>query len=350
MKLTRILLNLLALFSAAPAARADTTIEIMLLYKVIRNPVDGSFPPGYSEAGLLAAVDRMNEILESVGSVYRFRGGFANPIGTVGGFDRPDPSAYYLNNLLADQSRLADFVSDANEVGWLYHHSQTSFNIYINQGSRTTTCISPSAPVLVMDGFTSASATIQLHQIGHLMGLCNTQGCSCVCCPSGSTGECATTPGSDGLSDTLPDLPCWDQNQISQHSFGSDYFQLNSLVRDAVDDVFFNVMALHSRSQCGQLAPISRMTEQQLERFADTASGLRVNWCDGMTFFVDDNAPFFQNGRSVNPFARVAQGIAAADGGGDIIMIRAGNYPERLIIRNPVTLRAPRGQTARIGQ
>ena len=83
---------------------------------------------------------------------------------------------------------------------------------------------------------------------------------------------------------------------------------------------------------------------------AETASGSRVDWCDGMCFFVDDNAPFFHNGRSANPFATLSQGISAADGGGDIVMIRAGKYPERLTIRHPVTLRAPRGQTARIGQ
>ena len=72
--------------------------------------------------------------------------------------------------------------------------------------------------------------------------------------------------------------------------------------------------------------------------------------CDGQTFFVD--AAFnggFVNGRSSNPFNRVAEGLHEADGGGDIVLIRGGDYFENLTISAPVTLRTPRGQTARIG-
>ncbi len=350
-------LAMLCTICLGPAARADDVITIRLVYHVIMNPANGSLPSGFSNDGLRDAVDGMNAMMESYGRGYRFKISQVlplNPIGSVGGFDRPDPSRYFTPDMgssdFAEELR-ASFEADANQFGGLYKYNTQVLNIFINNATSDYADTSTTGPILFLSGRSSSSSIITLHQIGHFFGLCHTQGCSCGCCSSGSSGECNTTPGSDGISDTLPDLPCWNRDDIALHSFGVAYAQVSAAQRALVDDVFGNIMSYHWSPTCSPFSPdVSRLTEKQLDRWADTASStFRLNVCDGQTFFVQANFNGFQNGRSGNPFDLVSDGLREADGGGDIVMIRGGTYPERLRISTPVTLRTPRGQTARIG-
>lgn len=195
----------------------------------------------------------------------------------------------------------------------------------------------------------SDAGWLHLHEFGHFFDLCHTQGCPCGCCDPDLTGPCHTTPGDDNVADTLPDLACWDRDDISQHTFGVNYNILpSSAHRERVDNVFLNIMSYH-RSGCGQGADVARLTEGQLDHWSDVASFTRVSVRDGRTLFVQAGAGGSQNGRSTTPFDLVAEGRNAANGGGDIVMIRGGIYPENLAFTSPVTLRAPRGQVARIG-
>lgn len=346
----RTLLILIVLMSWAAAARADGFILLRVSYKVILNPADGSLPQGFSDAAIDESIDEMNAFLDTYHRGYRFvRVDPIQRVGNVGGFDRPNPSHYFGINMLEEHGERANMQADALQFPQPYQWNQNAINIYINEANTGGTCARPSELLIVIGGSSSGTGFLHLHEIGHFFDLCHTQGCSCGCCEADQTGECHTVPGSDGIEDTLPDLACWDRDDIAQNSFGDDYLSLPPEQREQVDDVFLNIMSYH-RSGCGQGAAVARLTEKQLDRWTDTANGPRVATRDGRTYFVQAGAGGSQNGSSTNPFDLVAEGRNAANGGGDIVMIRGGVYPENLTFSTPVTLRTPRGSITRIGQ
>ncbi|MGE3181738.1 MAG: hypothetical protein AB7N71_08915 [Phycisphaerae bacterium] len=345
-----ILFLLLAVAGGVSAARADGVILIRLSYKVIVSPVDGSLPLGFSDAAIDESIEEMNELLESYGRGYRFvRVEFIHRVGNIGGFDRPNASHYFDINMLDEHGERANMQADALANSTFYAWNQNAINIYINNGNGGGgTCAFPNEQLIAIGGLASGTGWLHLHELGHFFNLCHTQGCPCGCCDPDLTGQCHTTPGNDEISDTLPDLACWNRDDIAQHSFSANYSQLSSGQQFAVDDVFLNIMSYHG-SGCGQGAAVDRLTEKQLDRWTDIASFTRLSVRDGRTFFVQAGAGGTQNGRSTNPFDRVAEGLSAATGGGDIVMIRHGVYAENLVISAPVTLRSPRGHVARIG-
>lgn len=340
----------MAVLCVTPSAFADNVIRIRLSYKVILDPADGGLPLGFSDTSVDRAIDEMNEFLDSFGRGYQFvRVDPIQRVGNVGGFDRPNPSHYFGINMLDHPNERANMQADALQYPQPYQWNQNAVNIYINEANAGGICAFPNEQLLVIGGLVSDLGFLQLHEIGHFFDLCHTQGCPCGCCDPDLSGECHTTPGNDGISDTLPDLACWDRDDIAQNSYGANYSQLTSSQRVEVDNVFLNIMSYHS-SSCGQNAPVARLTENQLDRWSDVASATRVSVRDGRTIFVQAGAGGSQNGRSTNPFDLVSEGRNAANGGGDIVMIRNGTYPENLTFSAPVTLRTPRGQLARIGQ
>jgi hypothetical protein len=140
---------------------------------------------------------------------------------------------------------------------------------------------------------------------------------------------------------------------VAQNSFGAPFASLDSFQQNRVDDVFFNIMS-YLAAGCGhanQTTSVSRMTEQQLDRWTNTAYFSRSVVCSGQTYFVQTGAnPQAASGRFDHPFPAVGGGIGASNSPGDIVLIRAGIYPENLRLSTPITLRSPRGHTARIGQ
>lgn len=341
---------MLMIAALSPAALADSEIVIRLSYKVIRNPTPNgvNLPFEFNPSALPGAVDGMNALLQSYGRGYRFEysGDYA-VIGSLGGVERPNPGRYFDSNVPAIAGMISDLTDDAVQFPTLWDYDPSAINIVINNGADDTHCVRTDRRVLVIGAGTASSSRRTLHHILHSFGLCNTQGCSCDCCDG--SGECGFTPGNDGIADTLPDLPCWQEQQISQFTFGVGYVDLDPSQQRQVRSTFNNIMSYRSDFPCGAPGSADWMTEGQLDRWADHAGLEQRAACDGKTVFVDVNAPAFQNGRSVNPFNLVAEGLAAANGGGDIVLIRAGTYPGPLTIRTPVTLRAPRAQVARIG-
>lgn len=343
-------LLLLNLICQSTSAFADGVIQLRLSYKVILNPVDGSLPQGFSDAAIDESIDEMNAFLDTYRRGYRFvRVEFVQRVGQIGGFDRPNPSHYFGINMLEVEGARADMQADALQNPSFYLWNQNAINIYINEGNTGGTCAFPSEQLIVIGGGSSDTGWLHLHELGHFFDLCHTQGCSCGCCDAAQTGACHTTPGDDNIADTLPDLACWERDDIAQNSFGDDYLDLPLAQREEVDNVFLNIMSYH-RSGCGQGADVARLTELQLDHWADIASFTRVSVRDGRTFFVQAGAGGTQNGRSTNPFDLVAEGRNAANSGGDIVMIRGGIYPENLTFSTPLTLRTPRGHVARVGQ
>jgi hypothetical protein len=271
-------------------------------------------------------------------------------VGGVDGWSRPSPSAYYYPNFAVQSAELVnlehDALADPIEYAWNFQ----AVNIYVNAGTINHVCVQANnVEAVVLGDRDSHLSSMYLHELGHYFGLCNTQGCECLCCSTGS-GACSE-PQSDGIADTLPDRSCWDQDESAMFNFGMTYAALNPAQQGQVDAAIGNVMSFRGAS-CA-LGPWFRplgLTEGQLDRWADVASTSRVAACDGRTFFVKAGAGGTQTGRSTAPFDRVAEGVVAANGGGDIVMIRNGTYSERLRISTPVTLRTPRGQVARIGE
>lgn len=342
-------LVLIAAASFAASATADGVIALRLSYKVILDPADGSLPQGFSDAAIDSAIVEMNDFLDSYGRGYRFvRVDPIQRVGNVGGFDRPNPCYYFDINMLEHHEERANMQADALQFPQPYQWNQNAVNIYINEANTGGTCARPTEQLIVIGGGSSGVGWLHLHEIGHYFDLCHTQGCPCGCCEAGQSGECHTVPGDDNIADTLPDLACWDRDDIAQHNFGVNYASLASFQREEVDNVFLNIMSYH-RSGCGQGADVARLTELQLDHWADTASFTRLSVRDGRTFFVQAGVGGSQNGRSTSPFDLVAEGRNAANGGGDIVMIRGGNYLENLTFNTPMTLRTPRGNVARIG-
>jgi hypothetical protein len=225
--------------------------------------------------------------------------------------------------------------------------------------------------------------TVPSHELGHFMGLCHTQGCECgncdepkcnggenngeLCtdnsdCPGGTCTLCQSDPGEDHMADTLPDLQCWEPDDIAEASFGVEYDHATSSQQEQVDDVWYNVISYH-----GQSPP--RLTSDQLDRMMDVSGTTWFAIADRCTFFVDANpdvAPAVTghvncsrggprpdldgngypdtqlDGSSVNPLPTVAGALNEA-GEGDIVMVRGGYYDEQLTIDQPVFLRASKG-------
>lgn len=343
----RALLLLVLAGCTVHSARADGHILIRVSCKVIVN-VSGDLPPGFHENFVAAAIDMANQAMDAHGRGYRFV--LVDPVFQIGGdgSHRPQPSRYfnpqfYLNRHLRDEME-----SDALANPELYAWNASAVNIFFNADSWHL-CPRASDQLIVLLGQVSPIEESYSHTVGHLMNLCHVAGCECqFCCESDQTGTCHTSPGNDGMSDTLPVLSCWDQDEIAQHNFGLNYAQLSAGQQSQVDDVHLNIMITPSCGN-GAIRPIVSLTERQLDRWADTASVTRLDVCDGQTFFVDAAFNGFETGRSSNPFNRIVEGLHEADGGGDIVMIRGGTYLENLTISEPVTLRAPRGHSARIG-
>jgi hypothetical protein len=352
------------LTAALPSpSKAQGVINIRLSYKVILNPADGTRPiltgaTQVTDANINTAVNAMNTLLQTYFRGYRVQ--IIGQITNVGGMgDTTGPSRWFNTNFFGNNGGdLKNQMEDAAMSDARYLWDPNAINIYIVNGFCGGLCSFPNENdnIVLIGGCSANAGAVQLHEIGHYFSLCHTQGCACGCGPCGSCSATGcTTPGDDGIADTLPDLACWDQNAIARNSFGGrNYAQLNAGEQSLVDDVFFNLMSYHGTC-CSVGGSQTRLTELQLDRWTDTGREQpRVAVCDGLTLFVDTMSVAGRGfpGHSQFPYNRVeiaVQGAANYNGFPVILMLRPGAYNERLTIRTPVTLRATRRGPAVIG-
>lgn len=225
-------------------------------------------------------------------------------------------------------------LADKTTYAW----RDDAINVYVLNTCAGGYCSRTSANGIVVVG-QCGNANLFAHELGHYFLLCHTQGCPCGDCDAGETGECNTVPGDDTIDDTLPDLECWDQDDIALNAFGLLYNNLTPAQQDQVDDSYRNVMSYHPYD--GGLK--QRFTPDQLDVSADASNGTRIAVATGLTRFVDLNGVvILQLGTSYLPFVSVANGLGAA-GNSDIVLIRPGNYDEQMVIDQHVCLRATRG-------
>ncbi|MGE0480370.1 MAG: hypothetical protein AB7Q17_07855 [Phycisphaerae bacterium] len=329
----------------AQPAPADGVIQIPVSVKIMADPDTGEGPPGVTSFLIANTIDDVNARMTEYSRGYRLV--LVDPVTLVGAqfeAERPNPGYYYLQSITG-LSRL-EMESDAIANPELWAWNSGAINIYIKgSGSiRGLLCRHPESQILVIDDFHAGSDSAYVHMLGHFFGLCNTHGCGCNC------DEC-DDPESDGIADTLPDRPSWNRENLAFLNFGTDYAHLTPAQQALVDNTLNNMMSYRIGGLTCNLtsAFTDYLTEGQLDRWADVASTTRLSACDGRTFFVQTGTGGFHTGRSSDPFRRIDEGVAAATGGGDILLIRGGTYAETPIISSPVTLRAPRGQVVRIG-
>ena len=336
------------LLAAGAAVQADI-INIDVSYKVVLNPANGQRPPGptggaITDAQIQQGLDGANALLETYWRGYRFRR--IGSIRNVGGLnDNTGPSRWYNTNFFDDDNGSAwkdQMEAAAKASPATYRWDGDDINIYIANGKCGGICSFPGDDILIIGacGGAANSGSLTLHEIGHYFDLCHTQGCPCGSCDGTKTGQCHTTPGNDEMPDTLPDLQCWSRNQIAQWSYSQNYSNLSASRKNLVDNVFLNVMSYHSNT--------TRLTEKQLDRWADLGNGDRSGVTHGRTRFVDRNAGIFQFGTSVFPFDTVSEGVNAADNG-DIVLLRPGGYNQTMTISKPLCLRVTRTGAANIG-
>jgi hypothetical protein len=354
----------------APPVFADNVINIRVSYKIVLHAGDGARPTRFGggpvrDQDIDDAIEFANELLASFWRGYRFLR--VDPITEVGGGQFLDgPSQFFDTDFFGDGGGAAkDFMESeakANVAEYAWNHN--AINIYITNGISGGICsfysawvsdICLRAPVVeeeiaIIGGASANNGRLTLHEMGHFFDLCHTQGCPCGCCDSDATGDCNTVPKTDCIGDTVEDLACWDQDDISANRFaGRAYGQLTPGEQNLVDETFLNVMSYHG-SGCGQGVDNFRMTEGQLDRWGGTALQYRGHVTDGDMYLVAWTALSPGTGADSAPFLTVANGVNAANPfGGDILVIKSGWYPETLRIDIPLTLRASRVGAAIIG-
>jgi hypothetical protein len=225
-----------------------------------------------------------------------------------------------------------------------YQWDTTAMNLYIVAGICGGSCSFPQEGdnIIVIGDCSTGDGLLQLHEMGHYFSLFHTQGRTCGGCGSGP-GQC-NTPGDDEIADTLPDLPCWTQDQIALNWTAQqrNYGALSAAERVTVDNVFFNLMSYHGIAD--------RLTELQLDRWADYAGVTpRRNVTSGITWFVAPDGPSFGDGRSTFPIPTVLAASLVVRPG-DIVMLRPGRYNENLTLNRPGAYWASRQGPAIIGR
>ena len=110
-----------------------------------------------------------------------------------------------------------------------------------------------------------------------------------------------------------------------------------------MDDTYYNNMSYHNGGFPYGRFVLYNLTEGQLDRWTDTADGVRSAVHGGRTWFVSSTGSLSGSGSSTSEFRYVTQGInAAAAGGGDIVLMRPGTYLLSSQLSKPLTLRATR--------
>lgn len=228
-----------------------------------------------------------------------------------------------------------------------FHWRTDAINIYLNNQTAGG-CSFPGDGHIIFLG-SSNREWVFIHEIGHFMSLEHTHAGERFENQNGSDcddddpcANCVTRiAGNDDLSDTLPDNSCWDtRDEVAQGNFSMNWSALSADNQATVDNTRFNIMSYHPDR--------SLFTTQQLDAMCDTSNAERDSVSHNNFIFVDETAlGVAANGQSKafvgigGPFAQLANAIDAA-GGGDVLLIRPGDYTEDREIRQAITLRAVR--------
>jgi len=227
----------------------------------------------------------------------------------------PSSLSSWFNIPARDGGNTSELRVNATSNTVLYAYQNDMINIYINNSS-SGFCCGGGVNGLIFTGNENDHIT-PVHEIGHMLGLAHTQGCA-------SCAEGCTTPGDDGVADTIEDLSCWTRDDISQNSFGVNYAAGTAAQRDQVDDVFLNIMSYHYGNFNNLL---ERLTPGQMDRVAGVANTTRDNVTGNYFRFVDLTSIFDNlGGLNTGTAFRTIDGAITGSGNDDVFLIRAGTY------------------------
>lgn len=349
-------------------------IYIHINFIIVRN-FDNSIRSQVTEDNLNKMVKRMNELEEPFFRGYRF---IRQQIQIVGGTEisGDNPSRWY-NTDFFDTKKVGnstqghvwkDEMETAARISPNYSWSNFNINIYIINGICGGSCSFPEPNdyenIIVFGGCnldsTNSYAPVLLHEIGHFFNLCHTQGCN-----NGDQEK------SDNINDTPKDNSTWDLATImGQNTTKTD----DDISEDFARNSFDNIMSYHSPGAGTFIGASNRLTELQLDRWADAMDERKVNVPSNRTYnrtkvrsgstrFVAPNAPnptpitnqinyYPEYGNSYKPanlnfIVNVNQSILQ---NGDMILFRPGIYTFKGTIKKRVILRATRNGSAVIGR
>ena len=337
---------LIGLTVLAPALASGQFINIRLSVKVITHPLTGNRPPGITDQIFYDAAADANVWKAGYSRGYRFQIAEIVNVGgpTQGGTN--GPSKWYGTDPRSEPL-WSTFQNEIN-TDPRYARRTDHVNFYVTTGPSGNpggACPIPpgESDLIACHGFINGGPWWLNHELGHFFGLPHTF--------SGESGSPACTPGDDGISDTLPDSNCWNsRDAVANYHYGTTYANLNTSQKAAVENVYFNVMSYHEAGNKDTVE--DRMTELQLDREATIANSDRAAFVSGRTRFVSlsgNNASTGLNGTA--PKRTVLSAVnASAAAGGDLILLRPGNYNEQISINKSVTLRAPRTGWATVGK
>ncbi|HEY5909170.1 MAG TPA: hypothetical protein VJA21_01050 [Verrucomicrobiae bacterium] len=369
MKITSLLVAVIWLGGLAAAAPAlGQHIWLNVSVKAILDPATGQ-PASYATTNLAPdGVAYANELLARNHRGYRLR---LVEYFWIGGSSHPhDPSTWYpfqyntnTHQFLEEEFRADAYTNYPSLYGW--NHSAlnvflTTFVPGTGAGAFCANCSSGRPSDFIANGRTPGPehglTTEQwfgayiLHEIGHFFSLTHTFGGTK--CYTDALGDCVTPPpGNDEFSDTLGDVQnvsgcnCWTVENLAWTNFNRGYSALDATQKVQVDNVWFNLMSYHESWE-------ARLTEQQLDHWADTGNTSRLNQLSGVTLFVSTAGNDANSGLlSASPKRQVQAALNSANpSGGDIVLLRPGNYNERITFTRPGTLRATSAGWATLGR
>ncbi len=330
----------LAAILLATASAAAQEIDIRISVKYILD-ANGVRPSGtYStDASVQNIFTRVNQTLRRWNRGYRY---VLTEFRNVSGY-----SAFFNIDSTAEYYALEDSAEDA-VVAFSWRTDAVNLFIVNNSAVGGGAAAIPTVPadagyeLVVFSVNVNPADVLWLHELGHHFNLFHTF-------------------NDDGVADTRPDPNPFQCTMPFQCPLGGSMecccSTKQTLLTNAAnaggwsqqerDDIRFNNMSYH----CPLTLDNLRMTDGQLDRWTDASRRHYSNQVSGLTYFVNWTnltAPF--NGYSTDPYAFVSSAVSAANAaGGDIVLIRGGNYDESMTITKPVTLRATRG-AATIGQ
>lgn len=346
------------LFAFVTNSTHGQTINLRMSVKIIVDPTTSARPGGITPQTFTNAVAAANQWMASYWRGYRYELTEVKDIGgpTQGGTN--GPSRWFNVEFRSDPLRSDFFAVARTDSRYLLRSDQV--NIYVatplaGPGNSGGAMPIPPGETNYSGGqiFADNGGWWIVHELGHFFGLLHT---------FATEDKSTCTPGDDQLGDTLLDSNCWSSsNTVAQYYFHKDYTALSASERDQIDNVYFNVLSYHEAKSKNIVE--NRMTELQLDRHADHASGDRNAFASGRTWFIDRGSAFpFPDGTSTNystvfgvpvggPYSTVSNGVArATPAGGDIVLLRPGSYNEQMTIKKSVTLRASRVGWATIGK